>query len=222
MRIITIQFLLFSSFISFAQKDSVGYFFNEIELSANYVTAPNQQRMDNFGIGGGVFHSMFDRKRFNFIFGLEYNLTNQFQYQLSNAGHSDYWTNSIIQSHYISVPLNVRFNIGKRVRFFVQAGIFIDFPLFLRINGTVHLPPDYIQEKKVSYKQQADINYGFSAGLGFQMPIGLYSLLIKMEYKRGINKIIDRYDVYNNYIRLAIGCKINFIKFHLRTKTSTL
>lgn len=211
--IITFSFLL-SLLTSYGQEDSALLFFNEFEISINRTNLANENTEDRFGFGLGVLHSMLEQKKINLIFGFEYNLTNQFK-KIIYEGHYAHSTDVEYTIHNLSIPLNVRYNVGNKVKFFIQAGTFVDLIVSSKRKGIMHsyLPDqnNNIVYKEFSFHEKAglrNLNYGFSGGIGLRIPTRKKELTIKTDYKIGLNNLLIMDNIYNRYLRLTVGLKI--------------
>lgn len=213
---ITLFFLLFFSILN-GQEDSISFFLNEFEISINRTNLEDENTEDRFGFGLGAFHSMMDSKKINLIFGFEYNLTNQLK-KIIYEGHFAHATNVEYMIHNLSIPLNVRYNIGNKVKFFIQSGTFVDLIVNSIKKGIMHtyLPDqnNNIVYKEFSFKEKAglsNLNYGFIGSIGLQIPNKWKKILIlKTEYKLGLNNllIMNNINFYNRYWILTVGLKI--------------
>jgi hypothetical protein len=163
----------------------------EFKLSFNL---PNKTLLGGYGFGIGLHNAFFNQKRCNLIIGLEYNA-------MLNNDLFRYGSKSLY--NYIGIPVNVRVNLGKKVKFFVEAGAFFDPIVFERIIE------EYITiTEKTVYMYKPD--FGISGGVGLRIPIKKYEILVKSDYKWGLRSIFDRSSVafYNRYWRLAVGFKM--------------
>ncbi len=215
MKSIIVTFLIPLSFLTaYAQKDTTSFFFNEFDLTLNRTNLINDNTKDRFGFGLGAFRSMMEPKKVNLIFGVEYNLTSQLKKSIY-MGHFAHATDVEYTIHNLSIPLNFRYNIGNKVKFFLQIGTFVDLIISSSRKGIMHtyLPDqnNKIVYKKFSFKEKAglrNLNYGFSGGIGLRIPITKMELTIKTGYNLGLNNLSVDDNVYNRYFRLTVGLKI--------------
>lgn len=215
MKAIFISFSFFLYFLSaYGQKDTTLFIFNELDISLNRTNLSNDNTKDRIGFGIGVFRSILEHKKTNLVFGFEYNLTNQFK-EITYEGHFAHATNVEYTIHNLSIPINIRYNIGNKVKFFVQTGTFIDLIVSSKRKGTMHsyLPDqnNNIVYKEFSFNEKAGLtnyNYGFAVGLGLRIPIKKMELIIKSDYKLGLNDLSTNDNIYNRYFRFIVGIKI--------------
>ena len=127
-------------------------------------------------------------------------------------GGGNYNTTKTINS--IGVPVCFRVNMGKKVKFFVEAGTFFDLYIFGREKGrfkvVLYSPTDSTRkidrpfDRKILYKMP---NFGIQGGIGLRVPIQKHEILFKGDYKWGIRNLIG-YDAFRyGYWRFSIGFK---------------
>jgi hypothetical protein len=188
---------------------------NEFSLSVNNTTLRKNGAEDGFGFGLGVYHCFMKQRRVNIIWGLEFNLTNQYwDHMYAGRFSTDYDVTMAMGS--LSAPLAARINFGKKIKFFIEPGTFLDLPVSSRVRAT---RVSYIldQDMHISGRDTTEytgkganfVNYGFSMGIGLRIPVKKYELFIKTEYKYGFNKDNYNYkEISNCYLRLMLGFKI--------------
>lgn len=213
MKTVIVAFLFPFIFLkAYGQEDKTPYFFNELDISLNRTNLSNDNTKDRFGLGLGVFRIMREKKKVNVIAGLEYNLTNQFKKQVYE-GHFSHATDVEYTIHNLSIPLSLRYNTGNKVKFFIQLGAFIDLIVNSRKKGIMHsyIPDNNnIVYEEFSFSEKANLkglNYGFSGGIGLRIPITKTELIIKTDYKLGLNNLSVANSLYNRYYRLIVGLK---------------
>ena len=211
--ILTLSFIFLSTF-TFAQNDSI-FFFNELSVSINRTNLEDNNTNDGIGFGIGAYHTFLSQKIVNILFGFEFNQTKQFK-DYMYEGH---YANSTDLTYYInslSIPLTARLNLGKQVKIFFETGFFVDLNVGARRKGTMHtyLPNENNQivykEFKIYDKPSIlPLDYGISIGIGINVPVSKFQLIIKPDYKFGIKALYDYQDqIYNRYFRIMIGMKI--------------
>ena len=187
----------------------------EITISLNQTTVGF--RYDKAGFGIGAYNAFFNQKRCNLVVGLEFN----WNCQLRKYTNSKYESESMATKNYLGVPVYFRVNLGKKVKFFFEQGLFFDPFVFGREKYTEKSVEtgikSVINNKMKLYKS----DFGISGGIGIRIPVKAYELLLKCDYKYGLRKIIDfsskssvqnpMISLYNQYIRFTIGFKVNFI-----------
>jgi hypothetical protein len=219
MKALFTTFLLLSSILFiYGQKDSVPLLFNEFNVSLNRTVVSDNNTKERFGFGIGIYRSILNQKKINLIFGLEYNISRQFKKKISG----DRWTTYKdveyrIQS--ITLPFNIRFNIGKSVKFFIDAGGFVEVNHHAKAKGVEYTGIGYGTNYRYyiipfnEARNVAIVNYGFTAGFGIRIPVKKTELIIKTDYKHGFRDLIDQIypmdSMDNRYIRLIIGLRIN-------------
>lgn len=206
--------LLCLYFPAIGQSDS-SFAANEFSLSVNYTTLKKTGAEDRLGFGIGVYRVFMKQRRVNIVWGLEFNYTSQFWAYVYN-GHFSWNQNVTLVNGCLSAPLAARINFGKKIKFFIEPGTFLDIPIFTRSKGT-----------RISYTFDQDmhfygidtteyvgkgtyfLNFGFSFGIGLRIQVKKYELFIKTDYKYGFNKgHYDYEEISNRYLRLALGFKI--------------
>ncbi|MBE9468090.1 MAG: hypothetical protein IMY72_07190 [Bacteroidetes bacterium] len=214
--IIILTFFFLKAFV-YGQNDSVFFFneFDEFNVSINKTNLEDNNTNDGFDFGIGAYHTFLSDKNVNILFGFEFNRTKQFKeymYEGHFANSSDltYFINSI------SIPVTARFNMGRHVKIFCETGAFLDIHPGARRKGIMHtyLPNDnnQVEYKEFEFDERANIssiNYGISIGIGINVPVSKFNLIIKPEYKFGIKTLYDYKDqIFNRYFRIIIGLKI--------------
>ena len=115
----------------------------------------------------------------------------------------------------ISVPLGLRFNTGDEAKVFIEPGGFVDIPICSRRKGTItsyHIIPN--QEYRVittTFDQKEGLipSLGVYLGAGIRIPLPGFEMIIKFDYRHGINNMnLDPDYLYGRYLRLAIGLKL--------------
>ncbi|MCL2289431.1 MAG: PorT family protein, partial [Bacteroidetes bacterium] len=177
-----------------AQESQKKHFSPEFKLSFNF---PNKTLLGGYGFGAGVHNAFFNQKRWNLIIGLEYNVVfRNMVFLLDDVGG---------HYHYIGIPINVRVNFGKKVKFFIEAGAFFD-PLVLEKRKPIE--KDISTTEKTIYVYNPD--FGISGGVGLRIPVKKYEILIKSDYKSGMRHLFDYSFItrFNSYWRFAVGFKM--------------
>jgi len=217
--IIIIIVILGSQFLYTQELDKKKFFSPEIMISLNRTTVADRNTHDRFGFGAGIYFPFFDKKRCNLIVGLEYNRNTLFKKYMSTNGKwggGNYNTTYDINN--IGIPVCLRVNMGKKIKFFIEAGAFFDLAVFGREKGTYKVviinPIDSTTTKidrtfnsKISYKMP---NFGIQGGIGLRIPIQKYEILLKGDYKWGMRNLIDNYYgiIRDRYWRFSVGFKI--------------
>jgi hypothetical protein len=198
---------------SFYGQDVNELFFDEAVISFNRTNLKDDNTENRNGFGLGVYHSFFAKSRVNLTFGAEYNRTSQFK-KYMYVGHYAHSTDITYNLNMISFPVGARLNIGNKVKVFADAGGYADVMIKSTSKGMLHtyLPDQYGQVvyKDVPFDQKADLSsvIGAYAGLGIRIPLSLFELVIRTDYKYGFNELYsDRDNIYNRYWRISVGIR---------------
>lgn len=207
--------VLICSLPTYGQKATDNFIFNEFNISLNKTTLPTGDFEQQLGFGIGAFHSIMNQKKVNFILGLEYNLNRQF---LNNTyeGHFANATNVQYTIHNMSIPFNLRYNIGKNIRVFIELGGFLDLIVNSKRKGVMHTyfpgENNTIVYNEFTFKENAKItspNFGICGGIGIKIPVKMRELIIKTDYKFGMRELNSAgTDFYIRYFRISIGINI--------------
>jgi len=187
---------------------------NEFGISANRTIIKNDNISDRYGFGIGAYHSFLPDKMINVIVGMEYNRTS-FVVSNIHGGHFYHYTDLTYHINYISIPLGLRINMGKKVKFFIETGGYADLIISSNRKGTIHTYYPDSSNLVVSKDSQINEKAGYSSstgvyfGVGLRIPISKYELIIKPDCKLGLNLYLNRDEVYSRYVRLTAGFKIN-------------
>jgi hypothetical protein len=197
-------------------QSKIDLFFNEFYVSINKSNVHDDNTDDRYGFGLGVDRSFRRDKKMNFIFGWEYNRVSQFK-KYEYTGHFSHNTDITYNTNYLSFPLGLRLNFGIRPKIILEAGGFADLSAGGKCFGTSHsYMPD--ENDKVIYRDsqfesrcRLPSSVGLYYGIGTIIPISTVALIVKGEYKTGLNaKTGFTYEEFSNkYLRLLIGLKIN-------------
>lgn len=195
-------------------QDSDDFFFDEFWISFNRTNLQDDNTEDRNGFGLGVSHSFMSDKTLNLVFGIEYNRTSQFKNYMYE-GHFANATDLTYNLNCLSIPIGLRVNVGSKIKVFIETGGFADLVIKANRTGTMHtyLPDEnnqiYYTETDINEKASLSSSFGLYLGLGIRIQISEYELVIKPDYKFGINKLYSYHDdIFNRYFRLNIGLKI--------------
>lgn len=211
--ILTCSFLLFF-LTSFAQKKN-DLFFNEFNISMNKTIPPWDDFEHHLGFGLGAYRSVMNQKKVNFLFGFEYNLNREF-FDYIYKGHFASATNVQYAIHNWSIPFNLRYNIGKNIKVFIELGGFLDIILRTRSKGIMHTSsPDennHLVHKEFAFKEKgggAGPIFGISSGIGIKIPIKTRELIVKSDYKFGMLELNggETFFSHRNF-RISFGINI--------------
>jgi hypothetical protein len=208
--------LILSLFIITAfGQDKTNFFLDEFSASVNRTNIKNDNTSDRYGFGTGAYHSFLSGKKINLIFGTEYNRTSHFIKNMYE-GHFANSTDLTYNINCISIPVGLRINVGKITKFLIETGGYADLIISSNRKGTMHtyLPDSnyHLVNKnfKIDEKVELSNTVGVYFGIGLRIPISKNELIIKIEYKFGLNELYSYMDdIYNRYFRLTVGFKIN-------------
>lgn len=186
----------------------------------NRTDVADENTEDRYGFGLAAYRVMLKEKKVNFIFGMEYNQTRQKKERIAES-HFSHSRGVEYTFHSLSFPLSFRYSIGENVnyfkmlgglRFFVQAGGFIDITPYSKMEGTrfTYLPrqDNSIDRTQSHFSENAKIKgftYGLLGGFGFRVPLEKKELICSLEYRLGLLELSSSENIYNRYIRLNIG-----------------
>ena len=189
-------------------------FFDEFSMSLHKTNLNYGIGKESLGFGFGIYKNIFSKKTVNLVPGFEFNKSVQYIDQMS-SGHYGNYTDLTVYISTLSFPVNARFNFGHKVKFFLEAGVFVDFTLGAKRKGMSHFyqpgvgePPEegFPFEEKLNLE---GINYGMSLGLGISVPVLKTHLIIKPDYKFGVRALYSYQDsIYNRYFRLVVAIKL--------------
>lgn len=195
-------------------QESRKHILDEFTFSINKSRVADHYTEDRWGFGFGAYHSFFPKNRPNLLLGLEFNQVRQFKYSAFSGRMFDYKDLTYIFNG-ISVPLGLRFNTGDEAKVFIEPGGFVDIPICSRRKGTItsyHIIPN--QEYRVittTFDQKEGLipSLGVYLGAGIRIPLPGFEMIIKFDYRHGINNMnLDPDYLYGRYLRLAIGLKL--------------
>jgi hypothetical protein len=208
-----ILLLLISLCNSFYAQDVNEWFFDEVNISFNRTNLANDNTENRNGFGAGVYHSFFADNMVNLKFGIEFNHTNQFKRSMFE-GHYATASNLSYNLNMASFPLGGRLNIGRKVRFFIEAGGYADLMLKSTRKGTMdtYFPDENNQvvHKTFQIDEKAKLSsvMGVYSGVGIRIPVAFFELVLKGDYKLGLQDLYSYMDTINNtYWRVSIGIR---------------
>jgi hypothetical protein len=211
--ILSAVFILFM-IASFGQQDSA-VLFNEFRVSINRNGSFTPNTNEKFGFGAGAYHTLKANKMIDVLFGFEYNRTSQYLESMYE-GHVANSTDLTYSFHSFSIPFTARTTVGRKVKFFVDSGAFVDFILAANRKGTMHTySPDengHFVYKEFDFSERVKVSYpiyGVSVGMGIKIPLLKNEFLVRTEFKNGINTISNGMDsIFDRYYNLSIGYKL--------------
>ena len=184
------------------------FFFNEFGLSVNRTNVSSPGIENRFGGGAGIYHSFVMGRQFDLVLGIEYNYTSLFTDHIMMG--VDYYRDMTFHIHTFSSPLAVRFSIGKNVKYFLDAGIFLGF-LFAEEKGetinphpTPNNPKNYLPESMLEIRG----SFGPFFGIGIKIPMKQIEWIVKADYNIYPNKL-EGVDGDLHYYRLGLGIRKN-------------
>jgi hypothetical protein len=213
------KLLLFSfcfsvlAYNSFSQDKKDITIIDECNISMNRTLMKDVNNENRNGFGIGIYKSFRSQKPLNIKIGFEYNRIRFFEHN-KFEGHLQSSTNVNYAVNSLSMPLGIRFNIGKETKFFVETGGYADLILSTKTKGTRHniLPgTTYIGYEETSFNESTKLtnSIGVYFGIGARIPVSKFELIIKPEYKFALKASESDYDeIYFRYIKIAIGLKL--------------
>ena len=183
----TIILIILIPFAAFTQAPGF-----EFHASANL---PLNQGKTFFGAGGGANILLRDTCRFNFKTGIE---VNYFQTWEASAYYSKMASRKDLHYRFpaLTFPAFARVNFGKRVKWFLEAGVYVGFGLGGRVTFSQISYPTSPNDITTVYEGGESCYSGLSitpaGSLGFRFPLSeRIDLLLKPEFAYMRNKLED-------------------------------
>ncbi len=114
----------------------------------------------------------------------------------------------------VSFPVGARLNVGKKIKFFIDAGGFADLMIKSTREGFMHTYfPDennQVVTKTFPIDEKAKLSsyMGVYSGLGIRIPVSGFELVIKGDYKLGLQELYSYMDsIENIYWRISVGIR---------------
>ncbi|MGZ3867392.1 MAG: hypothetical protein ACXVC2_12820 [Bacteroidia bacterium] len=197
-----------TTLLSFGSKDST-LFFNEFSFSGNTTS----RGLNGFGFGFYHTFKAVETPKLELRFGLEYNF-NKIAYE-GNDGQTKY-SSHVASLNYLTLPILLRENIGKKWKFFFEEGVFIDgfidgrdvadFNYFKpNSNFTGYVDTTY---RTNGHLEARSINYGVSLGTGLTFPIKKFEITCKFDAKLALSSINGNTFKNNAFIRFSVILKL--------------
>ena len=188
------------------EKGEKSFFFNEFSVSVNRTNVSSLGRENRFGGGAGIYHSFVLGKRFDLVLGIEYNYTSLYADFVSH-GHNNYDEDMTFHIHAASLPGSCRFSVGKKVKYFLEAGIFFEFPIIYQETGYKDIGDHSIKTSVVNIELP---NVGSSFGMGVRIPMKSIEWIVRADYKVRMAVVADSDDdLRPSYYRLGLGIRKN-------------
>jgi hypothetical protein len=195
----------------FGQDQKEPFFINEITVSLHRTCVQNENTMDRYGLGLGMYRVIWIKRKFNVIPGIEYNLTSQIK-KFDIIRKVGYFKDVKYTIHTISLPLNFRYSFFNSVKASIEAGIFADINCFATMTGykissnNPNNPNVNTHFFKSNYHLEKKMNYGAQASIGIILPLKKYQLFAKIGYKHGF-RMIESYttSLFNHYFKIILG-----------------
>jgi len=211
MRRLIFCFAFFSSYLSFSQEKKFPLIFNEFTASVNRTAVQSANISDRFGFGLGLARTWFDTHWANLVIGLSYDKISFFQ-KTAYIGHFASYNDITYNLHSFSIPVMGRFNIGKKVKFFLETGPFLELNMSGNRKGTFSSTSPVVDPIPLIKKEKygvSGINGGVTAGIGTRIPVKSNELLIKLNYLFSFRELGDeKNNFFNRYIRLSVGFRL--------------
>lgn len=115
------------------------------------------------------------------------------------------------------MPIGLRFNSGSPSGLFFEIGGFTDFVIHATRKGNRHSATVDANNNLVfvtrkmneSFPVSAPVSPGAYGGIGIQIPISQFELVLKSQYKHGFNYLGTHYNsILNRTLRLSVGIRL--------------
>ena len=159
---------------------------NEFTASLNrYILYGDKGNFEaKIGFGVGIYRSWFEQKRVNLIAGISYNnylgFSKSYYYLESDPG--DFFKDAKYKLHNLSIPVSVRFNVGKFIKYFMELGFYFNYNIHESVKGL----KDSKFVKKSSSPAELPIDTGCIGGIGLKIPLKKNGLIIKTYYNQSV------------------------------------
>ena len=208
---ITIFLIFLFPFVVQAQEKKNFQVINEISVSVNRTTLDNGNVSGRFGFGLGVYKSWRNESWFNIVAGASYQKTGFFGKNVYN-GHFSHVTDVDYNVHTVSVPVSIRLNVGRKTKFFLEPGAYLDLNLAGNRKGTFYSyapgSPQAITVQKEKIRTPPP-GAGFLAAVGSRIPVGNLNMVVKCEYKLGFSDWgALQESLPNQYVVLSLGVQL--------------
>jgi len=215
-------FILIYATCTLAQKQKSNYIFNEFGISGNYSIALSSryETHSSFGSGVSICKSFRENSHINPVAGIDYNFTH-FEIDSIRSAVDHYYTDARFRYNQFRFPLSLRFQIGKKTKFFIETGTYFNVLLsgsLIAKSHKTYLGEEIIKLQKVRLNRRSGI--GVTLGMGIQLPVKSGYLIFKADVNKGFgNTILSQGSFteeplfYNSYLRLAVIYKLgDFMK----------
>lgn len=184
-------------------SSSSSYFFNEFGISGIQQNGSITTRKHKLGFGIGAYHSGSPEKIVNIVMGIEYNYNRQYG-EYIYLGRFASINDISLDLHSLAIPIAARFNVAPDVLFFLEAGVFLEIPLYGRWTGTetYNVPGEPYTQKKISRSESVDPLFGPAFGLGVTIPVSNKAIVLKFDYR---GAILNSQNVNNKDEELKAG-----------------
>lgn len=196
-----------------ACQNKPSHFINEYSLSVNDAYEDSKELPSQPGFGAGIFHVHEFNSFFALLTGLEYNNTHFYsKYDQHSPTHEE--RDVTYSLNYMSVPLELRLSFFKKIKIFIEGGVYFENYILAFKEGTLYSYNPFTREETTNNFHHmhltSPISYGFIAGIGFQVPIGKHAILIKPAVTYGSQSVvtIDSKKFYNRYAKISIVWKL--------------
>jgi hypothetical protein len=113
-----------------------------------------------------------------------------------------------------SFPVGARLNFGNNIRFFIEAGGYADLIIKSTRKGFMHTyfpdENDQVVNETFPIDEKAKLSsvMGVYSGLGIRIPVSSFEIVLKGDYKLGLQHLYSYMDEINNiYWRFSIGIR---------------
>lgn len=193
----------------------------ELHLSANHPLETESTDRTFFGAGFGANVVFRDAKMLSFKTGFETNFFHTWNRNVY-TGHMSGKYNVHYNLWNLSIPVMLRLNVGKKVRFFVEAGGYLGIPLSGNITSNYYLigtsPENPGYNGTITDPYDGYFSLSPAVGLGGIFPVSdRIDLFLKPEFifQKNLNKVDGAFSDFNErffYVRVCGGIRINLNK----------
>jgi len=136
-----------------------------------------------------------------------------FKYFDNSNMYDDEGHSGTIKYKYITMPLILKYKLGKKKRFNINTGIYLGKLLYAREKGRQEIIPYFSEEWDIDIKSQThDFDFGLSLGLGYETPVyKKIDFLIEPRVNYGLteNSKTENNQYKNFSVSLGVGVKYN-------------
>ncbi|MBW6481454.1 MAG: PorT family protein [Vicingaceae bacterium] len=184
----------------------------EINFNLNKAILSQKGIKNQYGFGISLLYLLYSKQHFEFLSGMEYNNINFIKDKIFIDRFSSY-NDVALKSHSLSLPINLRFNISRSSKVFIETGFFITSIFKGQSKGEIVTYNNLTQQYYSYYNKdsfESDLYHGGKFGIGINLLIKNIKFIMKVEYKysfSGVNIYDDFFRI--NTLRLILGIRFN-------------